>query len=121
MAAHNELGKQGELFAQNYLLEQGYKIRDVNWRTGNMELDIVAENAEWLVVVEVKTRASVEHSHPADAITNDRIRRLVNATHNYIMRYDIDKDPRFDLIFLIQHGDTFELEHIEDAFLPPLY
>ena len=44
MAAHNELGKEGELLAANHLQSEGYVIRHRNWRCGHKELDIVAEN-----------------------------------------------------------------------------
>ncbi len=48
MAAHNELGKEGELLAANHLQSEGYVIRHRNWRCGHKELDIVAEKtARW--------------------------------------------------------------------------
>lgn len=120
MAQHNEFGKKGELFAKAYLQKLGYVIRDVNWRTGNMEIDIVAETAEHLVIVEVKSRSGFQIVDPTESITNTRIRRLVNAAHEYILQFDIDKEPRFDVIFLIQYNQQFQVEHITDAFLPPV-
>ncbi len=120
MARHNEFGKKGELFAKGYLQNKGYTIRDVNWRTGNMEIDIVAETDEHLVIVEVKARSGVPVVDPSESITNSRIRRLVNATHEYIIEFNIDKEPRFDLIFLTEESLPFKVEHIEDAFLPPV-
>ena len=42
MAQHNQLGKTGEERAAEYLISKGYIIRDINWRSGKMELDIVA-------------------------------------------------------------------------------
>ncbi len=55
MAAHNELGKEGELLAANHLQSEGYVIRHRNWRCGHKELDIVAEKDGTLVFVEEKT------------------------------------------------------------------
>ena len=120
MAQHNEFGKKGELFAKAYLEKLGYTIRDVNWRTGNMEIDIIAETNEQLIIVEVKTRAAFQPIDPRESITTGRIRRMVNAAHEYILQFDIDKEPRFDLIFLVQDNQQFQVEHIEDAFLPPI-
>ncbi len=54
MAKHNELGKAGENAAVTYLEQQGYCIRDRNWRKGHFELDIVAAKDNELIVVEVK-------------------------------------------------------------------
>ena len=59
MAAHNELGKEGELLAANHLQSEGYVIRHRDWRCGHKELDIVAEKDGTLVFVEVKTRKDV--------------------------------------------------------------
>ena len=36
MAKHNELGKAGENAAVTYLEQQGYIIRDRNWRKLNL-------------------------------------------------------------------------------------
>ncbi len=40
MAQHNQLGKTGEERAAEYLISKGYIIRDINWRSGKMELEI---------------------------------------------------------------------------------
>lgn len=120
MAKHNELGHKGEEFAVKYLKEKGYHIREINWRDGKLELDIVAESDNILVVVEVKTRYSDYISHPTDAITNSKIRNIVKATDHYIKIHNIDKDIRFDIISLVKQQNTFRIEHIEDAFIPPV-
>ena len=36
MARHNELGNEGEIFAQNYLKRLGYTIKHVNWTFGKL-------------------------------------------------------------------------------------
>ena len=51
MAAHNELGKEGEDEAVRYLETKGYRICHRNWRSGRKELDIVAEHQGELIVV----------------------------------------------------------------------
>ena len=69
MAQHNQLGKTGEERAAEYLISKGYIIRDINWRSGKMELDIVAYRDKTLVVVEVKTRKNNEFLRPEEAVT----------------------------------------------------
>ena len=51
MAAHNELGAQGEYEALLYLTKQGYTLLAHNWRVGHLELDIVAE--QWLSLIHI--------------------------------------------------------------------
>ena len=53
MAAHNELGKEGEEAASAYLSSRGYRIRHRNRHVGKLELDIIAEKDGELIVVEV--------------------------------------------------------------------
>lgn len=43
MADHNKLGKKGEEIARNYMAQNGYKLRDTNWRYRKNEIDIIAE------------------------------------------------------------------------------
>ncbi len=121
MAIHNKLGEEGEKLATAYLQQKGYRIRHTNWRSGHLELDIVAESHDTLYVIEVKTRSTAYFEHPKDAITNAKIKRIVHATEEYIHRYDIRKDIQFDIMALLpnKHG-TFDIEHIPDAFLAPL-
>lgn len=120
MARHNQLGKTGEERAAEYLISQGYIIRDINWRSGKMELDLVAYRDTTLVVVEVKTRRNEEYLHPEEAVTLRKIRNIVQATDAYVKLFDIPFDVRFDIITLVGENDSFEIEHIEDAFLAPL-
>ncbi|MDO9152479.1 MAG: YraN family protein [Paludibacter sp.] len=120
MADHNDLGNEGELRAQAYLREKGYKILKTNWVSGKLELDIVAEKDNILVIVEVKTRSTDTFEHPEEAITLKKIRNLVNAAHDYIFKFDWQGDTRFDVISVIPKGQIFRIDHIEDAFMPPL-
>ena len=46
MAKHNELGKQGEEIAAQYLIEKGYEILERNWRNRHKEIDIIARDGK---------------------------------------------------------------------------
>ena len=120
MAEHNELGKDGELAAVAYLKENGYEILHTNWRKGRFELDIVAKTEEELVIVEVKTRSEGSIVDPEDAVTNSKIRNIISAADVYIKLFDIDLPARFDVISVIGKNPHFEIDHIEDAFYPPV-
>lgn len=120
MAIHNQLGKSGEEYAAEYLMSRGYIIRDVNWVSGRHELDIVAFHNDMMVVIEVKTRSNVDWAYPEEAITDKKIRNTILATEAYIRMFDLDVDVRFDVISIVGKEPPFEIEHIEDAFLPPL-
>ena len=120
MAQHNDLGNLGEKRAQDYLSSNGYILRECNWSCGKLELDIIAEKDGWLIIVEVKTRSTETFEHPEEAITLKKIRNIVSATHNYILDSDWEGETRFDVISVIQKGESFVIDHIEDAFLSPV-
>lgn len=121
MAQHNDTGKEGEQLAADYLITHGYIVRDINWVSGKHELDIVAYKDTTLVVVEVKTRASLAFERPEEAVTPAKVRRIIRATDAYIRLFDIPFDIRFDVISIYRDGGKMEIEHIEDAFYPPLF
>lgn len=120
MSFHNEVGATGEKRAQEYLISKGYKIRHTNWHVQKYELDIVAEKDGLLVIVEVKTRSTEKFEHPQEAITKKKIRNIINATQEYILKFDWKGETRFDVISVIPQKNGFRIEHIEDAFLPPI-
>lgn len=120
MAQHNELGVKGEEAAARLLESKSYRIKELNWRFSGYEIDIIAENDEFIVFVEVKTRTSLQWGNPEDFIGNARIRRMVQAADYYLKENDEVKPARFDIIGAVWNGKTFELEHIDDAFLPPV-
>jgi len=59
MADIFDLGKKGEDLAADYLRKKGYRILKRNWRSGRNEVDIIADNNEYIVFVEVKTRSGI--------------------------------------------------------------
>jgi putative endonuclease len=120
MAEHNVLGKKGEELAKKYLVEKGYKIRDLNWRFKKNELDIIAEADNLLVVVEVKTRSSEYFENPKEAVTRNKQKFIISATEEYIMAKDIELETRFDIISITMQKSKVNIEHIIDAFQPNL-
>lgn len=121
MATHNILGKAGEDAAVDYLKHNGYVIRDRNWRKNHLELDIIATKDDELTVIEVKTRSNTTFSEPQDAVDQQKIRRIVIATDAYIKHFGIDAAVHFDIITVIGETGSFKIEHIKDAFYPPLF
>lgn len=118
MAKHNELGKQGEDIAVQYLTDKGYEILERNWRNIHKEVDIIAKDGQFLVFVEVKARRSNEYGEPDLAVTKRKQRMLIAAANAYITRNKLDVETRFDIISIIFKDGESVIDHIEDAFLP---
>lgn len=121
MAVHNDLGKAGEDAAIQYLERNEYIIRHRNWRKNRLELDIVAAKDGQLIVIEVKTRSNTEYTAPQDAVNWQKIRHIVIAADTYIKQFNIDEPVRFDIITAVGESGTFQIEHIKDAFYPPMF
>lgn len=119
MARHNETGRWGEDIAAEYLAANGYAIADRNWRCGHYEIDIIAYKGSRIIFVEVKTRSDNDED-PLEAVDKDKTSRLIRAAVVYINTYEIDHEIQFDLIAINGTSSDYTIEHIPDAFIPPL-
>ena len=120
MAGLHDLGKKGEDLAAAYLQEKGYRIIRRNWRSGKNEVDIIAEDGDFIVFAEVKTRSADFLIDPASAVTREKQRSLIHLAENYIKWYNVSRECRLDIIRVIQKNDKFEIDHIEDVFYATL-
>lgn len=118
MADHNELGKQGEQIAFDYLRKKGYKILERNYRFRHLEVDLIAEYDGFLVAVEVKTRNSDFMAGPEVTVTKQKQKSIVKVANAYIQENEIDPDTRFDIISIILNQKQKIIEHFQDAFYP---
>lgn len=116
MAEHNELGKFGEELAVDFLQKNGYEILETNWTFQKAEIDIIAQKDTTLVVVEVKTRSSIEFGLPQDFVKPKKIQLLVKAVNEYVVTNDLDVEVRFDIIAIYKEENKYKIEHIEDSF-----
>lgn len=120
MSKASELGRKGEEIAVAHLESLGYEIKELNWISNHLEIDIIAKDGNELVIVEVKARGTATYEHPVEAVSNKKIRFLVNAAEAYIQEKNSDLDTRFDVISIVFYGHGFEVEHFKDAFYPPI-
>ena len=111
-------GLYGEDLATSLLLKKGYKILERNWRCGHLEVDIIAENDDYLVIVEVKTRKSAIFGTPEVFVDMQKQRHLIRAAMYYARFKNVTKEIRFDIISVINSPELQEVNHIENAFKP---
>ena len=99
-------GRWGEETAAAYLRRRHYTIVAANYRCRLGEIDLIAENRDYLVFVEVKLRKSAAFAEALEFV--DR--------HNP----EQTKQPRFDVIEVYAPFGTEtkrpEIRHLEDAF-----
>ncbi len=113
-------GKKGEKLAAEYLRSQGYKILARNVRSAHGEIDIIAENREYLVFAEVKTRTEnpehfANYGRPAEAVNKQKQRHIIYTAEVFLQKHPVEKAARFDVIEVLL-GAKVRFNHIEDAF-----
>ena len=120
MSESLDLGKKGEDAAADFLVKKGYKILKRNWTAGRSEVDIIAEDRNFIVFVEVKTRSEDYVVAPVSAVTREKQRSVIFCADRYIQWNNVKKECRFDVISVVADGTSFRIEHIENAFYPSL-
>lgn len=112
-------GDAGEEYAVNYLKKHGCKILARNFRKRYGELDIVAQKAEYVIFVEVKTRRLNTLAQPYEAVDRKKRQRLIKTALAYLTENNIDSFCRFDVCEVFTDADTLavkSINYIEDAF-----
>ena len=93
-------------------------------RIAGGEIDRIAVDGQTVVFVEVKTRSSDVAGHPAEAVTEEKQRKLTRCALAYLRRHDLlECAARFDVVAVIWAPDDSDsshprIEHIRDAFQP---
>src|SRR5688572_18450811 len=106
------LGSRGEADAATFLRMQHYEVLAQNWRSGHLELDIVARQGGRLVFVEVKSRGSDRWDVPEASVDLGKRRKTMQAATAFA-RYARHEGPiRFDIISLIYKPWGKQLLHI---------
>ena len=97
-------GRWGEETAAAYLRRRHYTIVAANYRCRLGEIDLIAENRDYLVFVEVKLRKSAAFAEALELCEHP----------------EQTKQPRFDVIEVYAPNGTQtkqpEIRHLEDAF-----
>ncbi|GIG66350.1 YraN family protein [Phytomonospora endophytica] len=103
----DQLGRYGEEIAARHLSEDGLRVLDRNWRCGEGELDIVARDGPGtLVFCEVKTRRSLRHGTPIEAVDEEKSRRLRRLAARWLKAHPTRADRlRFDVIGIVVSRD----------------
>lgn len=121
MAQHNTLGAAGEQFAYEFLIREGFIVRERNWTMNHLEVDIIAERNGTFHFVEVKTRSQKNGYDPRRAINRQKQNNLINASRAYCrMCRRMDVNVQYDVILLYGSLDHFEMEYMPGYFRMPL-
>ncbi len=94
-----ELGTLGEYTAARILDEEGLEILDHNWRDGPRgELDLVAYDAQEIVIVEVRTRIGDEFGSALESVDSLKVAKLRRLAVAWIRAHRIHRPIRIDVM-----------------------
>lgn len=109
-----QLGSKYEDEAVEYLKDNGYRIRNRNFRTRYGEIDIIAEKDNVIVYAEVKYRGSCLYGNPVEAVDVRKQRQISRVALLHYSKFGCEgKACRFDVIGIDNKGS---LTHIKNAF-----
>lgn len=114
------VGDRGEDIACEYLVKNGYRIIERNFRIKGGEIDIIARQNGELVFIEVKTRKQTLYGYPEEAVTIHKLKRITKAIKQYLLKSHVTKTYiRFDIISIeLQTGVIgYTLNHLKNVEL----
>ena len=111
-------GAWGEAVAAAYLRKKGSRIVQQNFSTRFGEIDLIVQDARYIVFVEVKTRKSDRFGAAREAVDLHKQRRLIATAEQWLQRNPTNLQPRFDVVEIYGEEDlpVRSIEHIENAF-----
>ncbi len=92
------LGRWGEDRAARWLQIRGYRIVARRYCRRGGEVDLIAQQGEFLCFVEVKLRRDARMGEAREAVDRRKQERLRTAAIHYLIEYPTDLQPRFDVM-----------------------
>ena len=116
-----EVGIQGEKRVAHFLRQRGFNVIKRNYQCRFGEIDIIAENGEYILFVEVKTRKQNALISGVEAVDIHKQSRITLSAQDYISKTLCEKQPRFDVavVTVCEKSDGsvgYSLKYIENAF-----
>jgi putative endonuclease len=113
----SETGKAGETYVCAYLEKLGCRILARNYRICGGEIDIIAEDGEYIAFVEVKTRRPDSLVSGFEAVNKRKKGLIIKTASDYCCKNRTELQPRFDIAQVILDGNTVcSIDYIKNAF-----
>ena len=111
---NREVGGCYERIAAGYLENQALTILEYNFRCKVGEIDLIAQDKNYIVFVEVKYRRDREQGWAAEAVGVRKQRKIMKVAQVYLLKKfrTIELPCRFDVVSI----DGDEISWYKDAF-----
>lgn len=108
------VGSSYEALTVKYLKDIGYTILETNYRCRSGEIDIIAQDQEYIVFIEVKYRKTKNYGYPRESVNFYKQKHILSVAKYYLFRHKlINKNCRFDVVEILGG----QITHIKNAFI----
>lgn len=113
----SETGRLGEESVCKYLTQRGYTITARNYRIKGGEIDIIAENGDYIAFVEVKSRKPDSLVSGFEAVNKRKRGLIIKTASDYCCKHPCVLQPRFDVAEVtIENGRVLSIDYISNAY-----
>lgn len=106
-------GSHYEDVAKEYLLQQGFRILEQNFRIRSGEIDLIAEENGILCFMEVKYRSSLRYGRPGEAVTRRKQLTIIRTSEYWMLiHHQTGRIRRYDVVEIL----GTEINLIRNAF-----
>jgi putative endonuclease len=111
------VGQRWERLARKRLESEGYAILESNFRARGAEVDFIGVENGVLCFIEVKGRSGLRFGSPAEAVTEEKQRRIVLAAEQYRKWHPRGSMTcRFDVVSILDRNGDPEIAILRGAF-----
>ncbi len=107
------VGAEQEIRARAFLESQGLRLVASNFRCRVGEIDLIMRDADTLVFVEVRFRASTRFGGALASVDIAKQRRLIATAGHFLQQRSLNLPCRFDILAI---GGGDRIDWIRDAF-----
>ncbi len=115
-----ETGAYYENLACEYLVENGARILNRNFRNKKGEIDIIAKDGKYLAFVEVKYRSGDRYGAAEEAVGFSKQKVICRVSDFYMKRFGIgpDRPVRYDVVAIeVDETSAIHIRWHKNAFL----
>ncbi len=109
-----KLGSSGEDIAVSYLIKKNYKILDRNVELKFGEIDIIASDGDYIVLIEVKTKKQFTQGSAEEMVDFFKQKKLRLLSQIIQQKYP-NKSIRIDVIAINIVDNNFKINHLVNA------
>ena len=105
--------------AEQFLAQQGYRLRDRNYYTRRGEVELIMTHKNSLIFIEVRYRKNNHFGSAEESITKSKQRKIVTSAKEYINRHKLwHMYIQFDVVTLThcQQQNSLQLNWLKSAF-----